>query len=94
LPYGPQAKLANQQEALELGQLFEKIGAELGMVVKAFATDGSQPIGRGIGPALEMRDALSVLNNQADAPQDLRNNALHFAGAILSWSPGVSSIQQ
>jgi thymidine phosphorylase len=94
LPYGPQTKLANREEALELGQLFEKIGAELGMVVKAFATDGSQPIGRGIGPALEMRDALSVLNNQADAPQDLRNKALHFAGAILSWSPGVSSLQQ
>jgi thymidine phosphorylase len=94
LPYGPQAKLENEQEAVELGQLFERIGAELGMVVKAFATDGAAPIGRGIGPALEMRDVLSVLNNEDDAPQDLKEKALRFAGAILSWAPGVGSIQK
>lgn len=94
LPFGPQAKLATEQEAVELGQLFERIGAELGMVVKAFATDGSRPIGRGIGPALEMRDVMQVLNDDASAPQDLRDKALMFAGAILAWSPKVGSFQQ
>lgn len=94
LPFGPQAKLESEQEAVELGQLFEKIGAELGMVVKAFATDGTAPIGRGIGPALEMRDVMLVLSNDKAAPQDLREKALCFAGAILAWSPDVGSIQE
>ncbi|WP_321867810.1 phosphonate metabolism protein/1,5-bisphosphokinase (PRPP-forming) PhnN [Paraburkholderia tropica] len=94
LPFGPQAKLATEPEALELGQLFERIGAELGMVVKAFVTDGSAPVGRGIGPALEMRDVLRVLNDDASAPRDLREKALMFAGAILAWSPQVGSLAQ
>ncbi|WP_322009707.1 phosphonate metabolism protein/1,5-bisphosphokinase (PRPP-forming) PhnN [Paraburkholderia sp. J12] len=94
LPFGPQTKLRNEHEALELGTLFEKVGAELGIIVKAFATDGTAPIGRGIGPALEMRDVLSVLNNDGDAPTDLRDKALRFAGAILACSPDVGTVKK
>ena len=46
-------------------------------------TDGSQPVGRGIGPALEARDVLMVLQRQADAPADLRDRALHLAGELI-----------
>jgi thymidine phosphorylase len=94
LPYGPQAKLHDEAQALELGRLFELVGAELGLKVKSFATDGSAPIGRGIGPALELRDVLAVLDNAADAPADLREKALCFAGHILAWSPEVGNAQR
>lgn len=94
LPYGPQTKLANEDEARELGELFERVGAELGMTVKAFATDGSAPVGRGIGPALELRDALAVLDNRADAPADMRDKALRFAAQILAWSPHIGTPHQ
>jgi len=89
LPWGPQAKMANEPEARKLGALFERVGAALGMTVQAFATDGRAPIGRGIGPALELRDVLQVLDNDADAPGDLRNKALTFAARILSWDPAL-----
>ncbi|MCL4744354.1 MAG: phosphonate metabolism protein/1,5-bisphosphokinase (PRPP-forming) PhnN [Burkholderiaceae bacterium] len=91
LPYGPQAKLATRAEALDFGQLFERVGRSLGLVVEAHATDGSAPIGRGIGPALEVRDVLQVLGNDAGAPHDLREKALDFAGRILSWDPAVAT---
>jgi thymidine phosphorylase len=94
LPYGPATKLCDEAQALELARLFEQVGAELGMTVKAFASDGSAPIGRGIGPALELRDVLAVLDNAVAAPGDLREKALRYAGHILAWAPGVGSAQR
>ena len=55
--------------------------------MRAFPTDGSAPIGRGIGPALEARDVLDVLNNKHDAPSDLRQKSLFFASRIIVLDP-------
>ncbi|OQR31723.1 phosphonate metabolism protein/1,5-bisphosphokinase (PRPP-forming) PhnN [Pseudomonas sp. Bc-h] len=93
LPYGPRTKLKTQAQARELGDLFERVGAGLGLTVVAFATDGSRPIGRGIGPSLEVRDVLAVLANDPTAPQDLRDKAVFFAGQILAWDPAVGSVE-
>jgi thymidine phosphorylase len=93
LPYGPRTKLKTQAQARELGDLFERVGAGLGLTVVAFATDGSQPIGRGIGPSLEVRDVRAVLANEPDAPRDLRDKAVFFAGQILAWDPAVGSVE-
>ncbi len=87
LPWGPGAKARDAAHANELGALFEKIGAELGLTIKAVPTDGGRPIGRGIGPALELRDVLRVLDNDPDAPADLREKALTFAAVIIGWDP-------
>ena len=46
-------------------------------------SDGAQPVGRGIGPALEARDVLQVLRNDPDAPADLADRACLIAGALL-----------
>jgi thymidine phosphorylase len=71
--------------------LFERVGRGLGLVIEAHATDGSRPIGRGVGPSLEVRDVLAVLDNDPHAPADLREKALFFAGRILAWDPGCGS---
>ena len=93
LPYGPHAKIHTREAALELAALFEVTGRGLGLQVRALATDGSQPIGQGIGPALELRDIQRVLDNDARAPSDLREKALLFAGFILAWDPAVGSVE-
>jgi thymidine phosphorylase len=62
------------------------------MHVKAMVTDGKGPIGRGVGPALEVRDVRLVLSNAADAPVDLREKALLFASEILAWAPDVGTV--
>ncbi|MGR7995199.1 phosphonate metabolism protein/1,5-bisphosphokinase (PRPP-forming) PhnN [Xanthobacter sp. ZOL 2024] len=87
VPVGPRAKTHTYEEAHELVRLFETVGRGLGLVVEAHATDGSGPIGRGIGPALEVRDVLQVLEGHPDAPVDLREKALFFASRILAWDP-------
>ncbi|MFE1601333.1 phosphonate metabolism protein/1,5-bisphosphokinase (PRPP-forming) PhnN [Methylobacterium sp. ID0610] len=90
LPWGPGARLADAGEAAELGVLLERIGARLGLTVEAVPTDGRAPIGRGIGPALEVRDVLRVLDGHPEAPADLREKALGFAARIIAWDPAVA----
>jgi thymidine phosphorylase len=91
IPYTDSGKVKTLQDASELARLFESVGSALGLVVKAFPSDGSAPIGRGIGPALEARDVLQVLDNHPDAPADLMNKALFFAAQILALDPGVGT---
>ncbi|SPS01713.1 phosphonate metabolism protein/1,5-bisphosphokinase (PRPP-forming) PhnN [Cupriavidus taiwanensis] len=91
LPYGAQTKLATRADAEALGAMFEHVGKGLGLHVRALVTDGSRPIGRGIGPALEVRDVRQVLANDPLAPADLREKALRFAGEIIAFDPRVGS---
>jgi len=89
MPIGPTAKIRSQEIAEKIKGHLESIGKKLGIAVKVMFGDGSQPIGRGIGPALEARDVVSVLKNEPDAPQDLRQRALELAGSVLEFSPQV-----
>jgi thymidine phosphorylase len=93
LPWGPGARLRDAADAGELARLFELAGSGLGLTVSAVPTDGRAPIGRGIGPALEVRDVLWVLENHSEAPADLREKALSFAARILAWDPAIGSIE-
>ena len=45
----------------------------------------------GIGPALEARDVMAVLENSPTAPRDLRERALRLAGTILEFDPSVKN---
>ncbi|NGY03209.1 thymidine phosphorylase family protein [Solimonas terrae] len=83
IPVGPTAKLRSTQAADEIAQRLQAVGDALGLATRIMQTDGLQPVGRGIGPALEAIDVLAVLRNAADAPADLRERALRLAGALL-----------
>jgi thymidine phosphorylase len=83
IPVGPTAKVRDAQEGNSLSLLLQRVAAGFGVQLHTLLTDGSQPIGRGIGPALEAHDVLAVLRNQPDAPADLRARALLLASALL-----------
>jgi thymidine phosphorylase len=89
IPVGPSAKVRHMNQALRLRKLFEFVGDRLGLHIEVVISDGSQPIGRGIGPVLEARDVMQVLENDPDAPNDLRQKALYLAGRILEFDPDV-----
>jgi thymidine phosphorylase len=59
------------------------LGNAVGLEVHAVQTPGTDPVGLGIGPALEARDLLAVLQRTSGAPIDLRERALRLAGAVL-----------
>ncbi len=89
IPVGPTAKVRSQGEAVRLRKLFEHIAHKVGLIVEVVLTEGTQPIGHGIGPVLEARDVMAVLRNDADAPDDLRERALMLAGHVLDFDPDL-----
>ena len=89
IPTGPSAKIRRMRQAQQLRKLFEFVGDQLGIQLEVVITDGRQPIGNGIGPVLEARDVMQVLQNDPDAPNDLRQKALRLAGRILEFDPDV-----
>ncbi|WP_417509319.1 thymidine phosphorylase family protein [Methylophaga sp.] len=89
IPIGPSAKVHTHMEALKLRKLFEYVGDNMGLHLEVVITDGSQPIGRGIGPVLETQDVMKILTNEPDAPIDLKEKALQLAGRIIEFDPDV-----
>jgi putative thymidine phosphorylase len=87
IPVGKGAKITRMDRAKHLRDLFLKIGKKLNMKIKVVITDGSQPIGNGIGPALEARDVLWVLGGDQNAPSDLKHKALLMASEIMHDYP-------
>lgn len=83
LPVGATAKVRSAQAAERLIGMLEAVGTALELEVRCIVTDGAQPVGRGIGPALEAHDVLAVLQRTPDAPLDLRERSLALAGALL-----------
>ncbi len=93
MPIGTTAKIRSIARAEYLAKFLKLVAKEFGIEIKIVLSDGSQPIGRGIGPVLEALDILSVFRCAEDAPQDLREHALNIAGEIIEFSPNVSSGQ-
>jgi thymidine phosphorylase len=89
LPVGPTAKVRHMREAQRLRKLFEYVAVQLGLHLQVVITDGRQPVGRGIGPVLEARDVMQVLQGDPGAPSDLRQKALRLAGRVLEFDPDV-----
>ncbi len=89
IPVGKGSKMPNASKANELAHKFIEIGKRLGVSVECLITDGSSPIGSGIGPALEARDVLYVLENKGKGPIDLMNKSIDLAGSILELSNRV-----
>ncbi|MCK9605692.1 MAG: thymidine phosphorylase family protein [Methylomonas sp.] len=89
IPVGPTAKVRYMRQALALRKLFDFVGDRLNIHLEVMITDGRQPIGRGIGPVLEARDIMQVLENHPDAPFDLRQKSLQLAGRIIEFDPDV-----
>ncbi|MFC1686290.1 thymidine phosphorylase [Nanoarchaeota archaeon] len=96
ISYGKTAKKKTKLEADKLKSRFEKVAKLLRLNVKVITTDGSQPIGNGVGPILEARDILLVLSRSPNRPLDLERKSINLAGIILEMSgkskPGKGKI--
>lgn len=91
IPHGPTAKVRSLDEARSLGDKLSAAARAFGVATRVVISDGSQPVGRGIGPALEARDLMAVLDNQPEAPADLRQRSLELAGELLELTGHVTT---
>ncbi len=85
IPVGKGAKVEDRKKAVHLQAHFERLGKELGIKVITMITEGSQPIGNGIGPVLEAKDCLWVLLNDPKGPSDLRKKSIEVAAVLLEF---------
>lgn len=83
LPVGDTAKIRSRDHAEKLGRRLESVARAFDIETRIVITDGRQPVGRGIGPALEAHDVLAVLQNEEHQPRDLRERAVVLAGELL-----------
>ncbi|WP_286803722.1 thymidine phosphorylase family protein [Marinobacter sp. UBA2498] len=89
IPVGETAKVRTPGDADRLASLFTSVGAACGLKVRCIATDGSKPVGAGIGPTEEARDVLAVLQGKRGAPEDLRSRAILLAGHLFDLADGL-----
>lgn len=90
IPFGKSAKVSKRQaEKLKIKFLY--LGKKFNLKLEVVLTDGSSPIGRGVGPVLEMRDVIKVLRRDKDAPKDLEEKSLMLSGRILEMTDKAST---
>ncbi len=93
IPVGPTAKMHSYSKATKLRKLFEYVGDNLGLHLEVIMTDGKQPIGSGVGPNLEARDIMRVLENDPLASKYLQEKALQLSGRIIEFDSKVRAGQ-
>jgi thymidine phosphorylase len=91
MPVGPTAKVRSTLAANRLGLMMRDVGAAVGLHVRVVTSDGSEPVGRGVGPALEAREVCAVLRGEADASRELRERSLRLSAEILELAGGLTS---
>jgi len=85
IPFGKTAKVS-KSEALDLKKKFEYLGRHFHKKLKVVLTDGSQPIGNGIGPVLELIDVMGILDPKEQGPKDLEEKSLFLSGELLEMT--------
>lgn len=88
IPVGDTAKVRSKDDAQYLAELFSQVGEVFDIQVRCVISDGSKPVGFGIGPVEEARDVLAVLKGESGAPQDLRERALMLSAHLLDFATG------
>jgi AMP phosphorylase len=80
---GETTKIPNMDIARELERQFHYVAKKFGIKLKVIIFPTDDPIGLGVGPALETRDVLRVLQQKANRPGDLEKKSVHLSGALL-----------
>ncbi|MGI8419569.1 MAG: thymidine phosphorylase [Candidatus Levyibacteriota bacterium] len=83
LPYGKHVKVHNKKDAESLQKKFEYLAKRFDVTLRVFVHNTTQPAGRGIGPLLETKEALKVLEQTDDRPHDLEEKALIITAMLL-----------
>ncbi len=83
MPVGPTTKIPNVKLAWEVERKFLYLGKRFGMKIKVMMREAREPVGRGVGPALEARDVLRVLQRHPLRPRDLERKSIALAGELL-----------
>src|SRR3990167_2632978 len=83
LPIGELVKVHTIKDAQILKGKFEYLAKRFQVKIKVLTHKPDEPAGRGIGPVLETREAVRVLQQKENRPLDLEVRSLNLAGNLL-----------
>lgn len=83
IPVGKTMKIRHFSDAEKIAKKFKLLGKKFGIKVVIDINETIEPAGRGVGPILEARDVLYVLEQKKDRPLKLETKALRLAGKLL-----------
>ena len=86
LPYGPGAKVKNEEDADYVEKLFKDISAKFGMKLEVYKRKPVGPDGSAIGPSLECREFLRVLEQRSERSTQLEKVSVEMAGLLLEMT--------
>ncbi|MDD2647109.1 MAG: thymidine phosphorylase [Patescibacteria group bacterium] len=90
IPVGPTAKVTNMKDARKIANLFLFLAKKFNIKIKIIISKSVKgPIGKGIGPTLEARDVLRVLQQKENRPIDLEEKSILLAGKLLELTGKV-----
>lgn len=83
IPVGPTMKIKYVKDALKFKHKFVSLCAKFNISVKVDINHQLEPLGDGIGAALEARDVMKVLQQQPDRSLKLEDKSLKLASRLL-----------
>jgi len=85
---GSGAFMKSEEDARRLAEMMVEIGKADGKKMMAVITDMNQPLGNAVGNALEVREAIEVL--QGKGPSDITELSVELAGRMI-WLGGCAA---
>ena len=83
MPVGKTMKIRHFHDAEKVRKKFKELARRFKMKIIFDVNETLEPAGRGVGPALEARDVLYVLEQRIQRPLKLEAKALRLAGKLL-----------
>jgi thymidine phosphorylase len=83
VPMGPHMKVRHKKDAIFIGNKFHYLAEKFGKKLIVHVNKTYEPAGFGIGPALEIRDVLAVLEQNENRPKKLEKRALDLTSKLL-----------
>ena len=83
IPFGKTGKVRHGTDADKIAAKFKFLGEKFKIKVVVDTDKMIEPAGNGIGPALELRDSLLVLEQNPKRPIKLEEKGLRLAGELL-----------
>lgn len=89
---GSGAFMKEMEDARKLAETMVKIGEKYGKKTTAFITDMDQPLGKCVGNALEIKEAIATL--KGEGPKDLEELCLTLGSHMAFLAKKASSIEE